>query len=89
MKKERQKTVRQNQFEKIGIDSLQKAFHVFNQLGETGKELMVKKHGIDMALRMDIEAEEAVIEVLTKSGLPLELYSEEHGVLGTHIWRVC
>ena len=67
--------------EKIGIKALNQALYVYKQLGTDGRILITKKKGTDVALRMDVEAEQAVLDVLKTSGLSLLVHSEEHGTL--------
>ncbi len=65
--------------ERIGIEALQASFDVYNDLGEGGKENLQKNQFGDVAMRGDYEAEESVLKVLRKHGLPIIVYSEEHG----------
>lgn len=65
----------------IGIKALSQAFESRNKLSLDGLELVRKNQFGDTALRLDIEAEKTVIEVLKKSGLSLIVHSEEHGVV--------
>jgi len=44
-------------------------------------ELIHKGSGADKATRGDWESEETIIHFLTKDGLPLRIYSEEHGII--------
>lgn len=67
--------------EQLGKKALMASFTVHERLGALGEELVAKNQFGDTALRVDIEAEEAVIDVLTQSEIPLVIYSEEHGVV--------
>lgn len=51
------------------------------QLGISGTEEVQKNQFGDTALRGDIAAEAAVLEVLKKVGLPIRVISEEHGTV--------
>lgn len=67
--------------EQLGKQALVASFNVHERLGSLGEELVAKNQFGDTALRVDIEAEKAVIDVLTQSEIPLVTYSEEHGVV--------
>jgi fructose-1,6-bisphosphatase/inositol monophosphatase family enzyme len=67
--------------ENIGIDALMRAFEVIKELGPRGEERIHKNQFNETALRADVEAEQAVIEVLRQSGIPIVIDSEEHKVV--------
>lgn len=67
----------------IGIEALLKSFLRHETLGERGVEMVKKNQFGDMAMRGDIEAEDAVIQYLKEQNFPITLRSEEHGE--THI----
>lgn len=63
------------------LHALQKSFERYVELGEHGLEEVQKNQFGDTALRMDIDAEEAVLESLRKDGIPARVFSEEHGIV--------
>jgi len=65
--------------QRVGIAALKNAYKVHEKLGDDGKELLKKNQFGDTALRADVEVEEAVLSVLRDSGLPITVFSEEHG----------
>lgn len=68
----------------IAISALKKAYQVHEELGARGEEIVQKNQFGEMALRADVEMEEAVIKELKRlkdSGVPIRLKSEEHGVV--------
>jgi len=65
--------------QRVGIAALKKAYRVHEELGDSGIELLKKNQFGDTALRADVEVEEAVLSVLRDSGLPITVFSEEHG----------
>lgn len=67
--------------EGLVIESLTESFASHNKLGPEGKERIVKNQFGDTALRADYEAEEVIIARLRKSGIPMRIVSEEHGVI--------
>ncbi len=73
------KQVDLNLIEKVGIASLKEAFEKHQLLGPTGIEQVRKNQFGDTAMRGDIEAENAVLEVLKQSSFPIIVRSEEHG----------
>lgn len=62
------------------VKSLLEAFNVHELLGEKGQELMQKNQFGETALRMDIEAEGAILDFLRKQKIPIRVISEEHGI---------
>ncbi len=66
--------------EKIAITALKEAYKLHQKLGAAGEELVQKNQFGETALRMDIEAEKAVINVFRKENVPIRIISEEHGV---------
>jgi myo-inositol-1(or 4)-monophosphatase len=70
--------------EKLGINALQKAFEVHEELGDKGlAEVQKNPHG-ETSLVGDIEAEKAVIDTFKEAKISINIISEEHGeiVLG-------
>jgi fructose-1,6-bisphosphatase/inositol monophosphatase family enzyme len=65
----------------IAVRALHSAFDRHVELAERGLEEIRKNQFGDTALRMDIEAEEAVLESLTKDRIPVRVISEEHGIV--------
>ena len=66
--------------EKTALTSLEKAYQIHQELGVTGEELVQKNQFGETALKVDIEIEKAIIEVLRKAGIPIRIISEEHGI---------
>ncbi len=67
------------QLEKIALNALKKAYQIHQELGASGEELVQKNQFGETALKVDIEAEKAVIDVLRKAKVPIRIISEEHG----------
>ena len=72
--------------QEIVIEALKEVYLSHQALGEKGKEvLQVKapthKSEFVQVLRADLEAEETVLNYLTKHGVPIRVVSEEHGVI--------
>lgn len=65
----------------IGNEALRHAHQVHDALGKKGEEIIQRNQYGDMALRADVEAEEAVLKVLQKHNLPVQVISEEHGIV--------
>lgn len=66
---------------RIVSDALTKTHELHNTIGASGThEVRKNAHG-DTALRLDIEAEEAVLATVRTAGLPVTVHSEEHGVV--------
>lgn len=63
------------------VRALQKAFERHSELGDRGLEEIRKNQFGDTALRMDIEAEEAVLESLSADRIAVRVISEEHGTV--------
>lgn len=55
------------------------SYERFRVLGEKGQERLQKNQFGDITLRMDSEAEKAVIDCFIHAGLPVRVVSEEHG----------
>jgi fructose-1,6-bisphosphatase/inositol monophosphatase family enzyme len=64
---------------RIGNSALKKAFEAVRNLGASGIEEFRKNQYGDVALRGDIEAETAILNVLKESKLQIKVLSEEHG----------
>jgi fructose-1,6-bisphosphatase/inositol monophosphatase family enzyme len=69
------------QLEQIAINALRNAYQVHEQLGNEGEELVQKNRFGDTALKMDIEAEKAIIDTLREGQVPIRIISEEHGTV--------
>lgn len=78
METEKRELLPLSDIERIGIDALMRAFDALKKLGPKGEERIEKNQFGETALRADIEAEQAVIEVLQQSGIPIVIDSEEH-----------
>lgn len=65
---------------KIGNLALERACKIVQELGASGIEPVHKNQFGDIALRGDIEAEKAILDVLRKNKLQIEVISEEHGI---------
>ena len=65
----------------ILIEALQRTFSVHNDLGKSGEETVEKNQFGDTALKADIECENAVINFLKETKLPIRIISEEHGTV--------
>lgn len=70
---------RMENIERVGIAALKNAFAKHQELGERGIEMMRKNQFGDTAMRGDIEAEQAVLDVLKQNNFPAIIHSEEHG----------
>lgn len=77
MSKERLET--EPSFETIIPLALHEAYKVHQALGSRGEELIQKNQFGETALRIDIEAENAVINFLREQNVPVRIMSEEHG----------
>lgn len=75
-----------NDLIKISNNALKAAYQIHDELGVRGEEIIKKNQFGDTALRADIETEEAVLQVLRESNIPIKIVSEEHGetIIGTH-----
>jgi len=80
MKEKQFETV--HDFERILQSALHRAYTTHEALGSRGEELVQKNQFGETALRIDIEAEEAVLDFLKESGIPIRVISEEHGKVG-------
>jgi fructose-1,6-bisphosphatase/inositol monophosphatase family enzyme len=65
----------------IATRALNSALKKHTELGADGLQEVKKNQFGETALRMDIEAEEAVLESFTKDNFPVRVYSEEHGIV--------
>lgn len=70
---------RMENIERVGIAALKNAFTRHQELGEGGIEMMRKNQFGDTAMRGDVEAEQAVLDVLRQNNFPAIIHSEEHG----------
>lgn len=69
------------QLEQIALEALHKAYQLHEQLGVEGEALVQKNRFGETALKVDIEAEKAVIATLRESQIPIRIISEEHGLV--------
>lgn len=65
--------------QQLGIVALRKSFETRERLGAKGIESIEKNQFGDTALRLDVEAEKAVLDVLEQAGISMLVYTEEHG----------
>src|SRR3989344_1184803 len=65
----------------IGMSCLNQAMLTHTNLGSRGTDSISKNQFGETALRADIEIEKDIIEILRKSGIPIRIYSEEHGIV--------
>lgn len=76
---DREKFETELNFETITQSALLEAYKVHQALGLRGEELVQKNQFGETALRVDVEAEEAVIDFLKRENVPIRIISEEHG----------
>ena len=69
------------QLERIALTALEKSYEIHQKLGISGEELIQKNQFGETALRIDIEAEKTIIDVLTEANVPIRIISEEHGTI--------
>lgn len=67
--------------QEIAIIALERAYKIHQELGPRGEELVEKNQFGDKVLRVDIEAEKAVIDTFIGEKIPIRFISEEHGVV--------
>ena len=72
-------TEREKQFQQIVPDCLYRASSVHDKLGKAGEELVQKNQFGETALRADIDCEEAILNFLRQTEVPIRVISEEHG----------
>lgn len=65
--------------ERVGIAALKNAFAKHQELGANGIEMVRKNQFGDSAMLGDVEAEQAVLDVLKQNNFPAIIHSEEHG----------
>ncbi|MBU0471938.1 MAG: hypothetical protein KKF89_04810 [Nanoarchaeota archaeon] len=70
-----------NELKEISISALKNAYKIHESLGLSGEELIKKNQFGDTTLRVDIEAEKAVINTLQERNIPIRIISEEHGTI--------
>jgi fructose-1,6-bisphosphatase/inositol monophosphatase family enzyme len=66
-------------FEKIAIEGLSRALSIHDALGEAGEESVQKNQFGETALRVDVECEKAILDLLREAKVPIRVISEEHG----------
>lgn len=64
----------------IALDALLATRQLHDRLGVAGEETVQKNQFGETALRIDVESEKTIIEAFRKSGLPIRIVSEEHGI---------
>lgn len=72
-------TKQMSNLKQIVIDALYKAYEVHQSLGASGEEVVQKNQFAQVALRVDIECEQAVLQTLQENTLAIKVISEEHG----------
>ncbi|MEI8061634.1 MAG: inositol monophosphatase family protein [Candidatus Berkelbacteria bacterium] len=72
-------TEKLEEIKQLVIEALNISFKIHDSLGESGEEVIEKNRFGDTALKVDIDIESAIIDYLKKSGLSLQVISEEHG----------
>lgn len=65
----------------MGKEALYHAKLTHDTLGKNGEEIVHRNQYGEKALRVDVEAENAVIEILKKYQFPVKIVSEEHGII--------
>lgn len=71
-----------NQITEIGIQALRAAKTLHDRLGEDGLTPVGSPNKFnEQALKADVKVEEAVLKLLRKFGLPIRIFSEEHGII--------
>lgn len=65
--------------ERLGVSALMESHIAHDSLGVEGTKDVKKNEYGDTATKGDIKAEEAVISFLKRSGIPITIFSEEHG----------
>lgn len=68
-------------FEQVVASALCCAYEAHESLGALGEKLMEKNQFGETALRLDIEAERAVLNSLREINFPARVISEEHGIV--------
>lgn len=69
-----------NKLKEIGNLALREAYETVRRLAQFGISPVKTNQFGDTALRGDVEAESAVLEVLKANNIPIKVISEEHGV---------
>ncbi len=69
------------EIEQIVIEALKGTKQVHDELGSGGEKLVAKNQFGETALKVDIEAEKAVLDTLKKHSVPIAVISEEHGTV--------
>lgn len=67
--------------EMIGNLALLEAQNIHNQLGKSGEEVISKNQFGETALKVDIEAEKAVLRIFEEKRISIKVISEEHGIV--------
>lgn len=65
----------------VALDALTLTRALHDSLGAAGEEIVQKNRFDETALRIDVESEQAIIDALRASGLPVKVFSEEHGTV--------
>ena len=67
------------ELQEIGILALKASYSTHESLGADGEETITKNQFSDTALKVDVECEKAIINVLKQKNVPIKIISEEHG----------
>ena len=70
----------EEEIQKLAMVALFRSFKVHEDLGDRGKELVKKNDFGETALRIDIESELEILNVLREAKFPIRVHSEEHGI---------
>lgn len=63
----------------IVISSLNRSLFIHDNLGKKGEEFVQKNQFGEMALKIDIECEKAILDLLKEIKVPIRVLCEEHG----------
>lgn len=69
------------ELEKISLIALNKSYEVHQKLGAKGEELIEINRFGETALKIDVEIEKAIINILKNNNVPMRIISEEHGTI--------
>jgi fructose-1,6-bisphosphatase/inositol monophosphatase family enzyme len=78
---ERIKSHEELNFNTIVENALRKTYDLHESLGQSGEETVEKNQFGETALRIDMESEEAVLQALRDSRVPIRVIAEEHGTV--------
>ena len=77
--KDRELPPTKEQIYRAVFDGLKRAYQLHQSLGDEGRTALSQNEFGDLALVMDVEAENTVLNSLRKLNIPLQIFSEEHG----------